>query len=282
MNEHEQWDALLPDYLSGLLDEEERRRFEAHLEECARCRKVVRNARGLKGGLTGSQGARLSPQGRLRLYERLNTERARRGEKLLRIPRELAAQARAKSQAAGEAAQEVARSGARSAGRMGRSGVSVAGAMGRGMKSVGGKAARTMGKGARRAHEMAAETAHAAADVGRIATEEVSEVIGDAMQSPFKAVLAPPRMAGKAAKMAARIAKGGFKVSMVGAKGMVEGGLGAAGVMGEMVRQQGKVARAMIDGAEEAMASSGEVAKKTAAGAHLVAKARPPQDDEME
>lgn len=278
MNEHKRWENLIPDYLSGLLGEQDTRLFEAHLTECERCRKVVENARRIKGSLTPAEGAHLSPESRLRLYERLNAERARRGEKLLRIPRELLAQVRAKSQAAGEAAGEIARSGVRSAGQMGKSGASVMGAMGRGMKAVGGRAARTAGKGARRVRKMGVEAARTAADVGRIATEEISDVIGDAMQSPFKALLAPPRMAGKAAKMAARVAKGGCKISMVGAKGMLEAGFGSLGVAGEMVHQQGKVARAMIDGAATTARSSDEMARKTLRGTQKVAAARPGQE----
>ncbi len=280
MKNHERWENLIPDYLGGLLQGEDAARFEAHLKECSRCRKVVENARKLRGNLAVPEGARLSPEGRLRLYERLNAERARRGEKLLRIPDELLARVRAKTRAAGDAAGDVARTGARSARRMGGKGMAVAGAAGRGMKAVGGRAARTAGKGARRARKMGIEAARTVADVGRIATEEVAEVIGDAMQSPFKALLAPPRMAGKAAKMAARTAKGGCKISLAGARGMAEAGFGTMGMMGEMVKHQGKIARAMLEGAVETARSSDAVARTALKGTQKVAQAQPEESGE--
>lgn len=280
MKNHAKWENLLADYLSGLLNEEDSHLFEAHLKTCPQCQAVVQNAQVLRKRLSPSEEKSLSPRGRLRLYERLNAERARRGEKLLRIPEKLLAEASAKWQAAGQAAGEVARHGAHSAADAGKSGATVARTMGRGAKAVGGRAARMTAKGARRARKIAAEMAKTAADVGRVATEEVADVVGDAMQSPFKALLAPPRMAGKAAKMAARVAKGGCKISVVSAKGIAEAGFGTVGLMGEMIRQQGKVTAAMLHGMFVTARSSEGMARKTTSEMYKVAKTHSEDENE--
>ncbi len=280
MKNHAKWENLLSDYLSGLSNEEDSRLFEEHLKTCPQCQAVVQNAQVLRKRLAPSEEKALSPRGRLQLYERLNAERARRGEKLLRIPEKLLAEANAKLQAAGQAAGEIARQGAHSAADAGKSAAVVAKTMGRGAKAIGGRAAHMTANGARRARKIAAEMAKTATDVRRVATEEVSDVIGDAMQSPFKALLAPPRMAGKAAKMAARVARGGCKISAVSAKGMAETGFGTVGLMGEMLRQQGKLTAAMLHGMFVMARASEEMARKTASGMQKVAKAHSEEDDE--
>jgi anti-sigma factor RsiW len=124
MNEHQIWDELLQDYLDGSLSEADRPRFEAHLQNCETCRQVIANTERLRAHLRDDSAPHLTPERRLRLYERLNAERAARGEPLLRVPQALldaAAQSAASgAEAMGEMTAEAARSAAEAASAAGQ------------------------------------------------------------------------------------------------------------------------------------------------------------------
>ncbi|MBI5868436.1 MAG: zf-HC2 domain-containing protein [candidate division Zixibacteria bacterium] len=48
---HEDWQALIPEYLSGVLPADEKASLDEHLAGCAVCRSVLDNTRQLRGGL---------------------------------------------------------------------------------------------------------------------------------------------------------------------------------------------------------------------------------------
>jgi len=99
----------LTDYLDGLMPEKERKQFEAYLAECEECQQIVNSFRAIRERLRETPVVNAPAEAKVRLYEALNAERARRGEPLLRIPAELLAQVRARAKAAAEAAQQQAR-----------------------------------------------------------------------------------------------------------------------------------------------------------------------------
>ncbi len=55
------------DYLEGKLSEEDRRRLEAHLEECPYCAEYVEQMRQTAGALGKLDGESISPETRARL-----------------------------------------------------------------------------------------------------------------------------------------------------------------------------------------------------------------------
>lgn len=111
MKPHQIWSERLQDYLNGLLSRDARTEFEAHLDECETCQKVVANALAIRGQLQKPPRVSLSPEMRLRLYQRMNATRAARGEPLLRIPQSL-------MNTVAEEAAQLAAAGAETAGSL--------------------------------------------------------------------------------------------------------------------------------------------------------------------
>ena len=58
---------VVTDYLDGTLSDDDRRRFEAHLEECPYCAEYVEQMRQTAGALGGLDGEGLSPEARAEL-----------------------------------------------------------------------------------------------------------------------------------------------------------------------------------------------------------------------
>ena len=282
MNAHKKFIEQISDFLDGTLSSTEQKAFQAHLAECASCRAALDNFQQVKAKLKESTNAKLSPEKRLRLYETMNAERKKRGEKLLRIPAELIAQVKAKSAAAEQAAGKVVTTGVEAATDVAQSGASFGGTMVGGAKNVGKKMAKTARKGAKRAKKMAEETRKTATDVGRTMAE-AAEIAGNAPKSPLKAVTAPPKLAGKGLKTGARMAKGSAKVMGEGMKGSIEMMAGGAETAAEMMIQAGKVTKSMVDGIEKTASAKNKLVNAISEGTKDIADAEPtPPDDSSE
>lgn len=279
MSTHKKFIEQMSEFLDGTLSPAEQKTFQAHLAACESCRTALDNFRQVKTKLKETTDAKLSPEKRLRLYETMNIEREKRGEKLLRIPAELLAQVKAKSAAAGQAAGEVTAGGVEAAADVAKSGASVGGAMAGGAKSVSGKMAKTAKKGVKRAQKMATETRKTVADIGRTMSE-AAEIAGDIPKSPVKAVTAPPKLAGKGMKTGAKMAKGGAKVMSEGLKGSVEMMAGGAETAAEMMLQAGKVTKKMVDGIETTAAAKNKLADTVSKSAKTIADAEPESADD--
>ncbi len=216
---HQQASALAPDYVDGLLDEAQRADFEAHLRECPDCQESVASFRALRQTLSKTKDMALSDEARLRLYQRFNEERARRGESLLRVPADLLARVKPKAAATPEAAKKLAGGGKEATLLAADSGAHMARSTGRGAKRFGGKMKRSASNAGRHLVEVAREAGRTAANVGRIVTVESYEVLREAPRSKGKALLAPPKLMGKGVKAGARMMTGTAKVAAKSAKG---------------------------------------------------------------
>jgi len=163
--------------------------------------------------------APLSDEARLRLYEKFNEERARRGESLLKIPADLLARVKARAAATPEAAKKAAASSKESAALAAGSGVHFAKASGRSGKRFGGKMKQGTTNMARNAADVVKELGKTTVDAGRIVTVESYEVLREAPQSKSKALLAPPKLAGKGVKASVRLMTGTAKTAAKTVKG---------------------------------------------------------------
>lgn len=224
----------------------------------------------------------LKPEARLRLYEKMNEERRKKGEKLLKIPAKLIAQVKAKGSAVAESVGDVAKAGGQSASQMHARSEQVIHTMKDGAKSVGEKAFGAGKKSAHHGRDMVNETGQTILDSGRIMTSEVTDVVSDTLEHPLKAVVAPARLAGKGIKAGARMMKGGVKVAMSGVKGTLSVAKGGLDVGAESVKQSGEVIDSVVDVAETAMDERNKVAGAMGKGMEKIRNVKPKKDDEDE
>jgi hypothetical protein len=163
--------------------------------------------------------AGLSDEAKLRLYEKFNEERARRGESLLKVPADLLARVKAKAAATPEAAKKAAASSKESATMAVDSGVHFAKTTGRSGKRIGGKLKQGTVNLTRNAVDVAKELGKTTVDAGRIATVESYDVLSEAPQGKRKALLTPPKLAGKGVKAGVRLMTGTAKAAAKTIKG---------------------------------------------------------------
>jgi len=273
------YETMIADYLDNLLPDDLKAKFEKRLKESPALRRAVDEMRALREKTKEATEGVLSPEAKLRLYERLNEERARRGEALLKIPQELLALAKAKASAAGEAAAEVAGAGA----------------------DTLRTAAKGSAKTAETAARTAAETAKRFADAGKVVVEggsevartgletasevastlsESAEVVKDVADNPVKgAVTAPPKLAGKMAKAGFQTMKGmattGVKAAQTGVKAAAETGKAAA----EAAKGTSKTAAEAAKAAAETAKAGAGVLSAGVKGAKKVVKAKDDEED---
>jgi hypothetical protein len=280
MNAHEITFPKLEAYARNALTETERAEVEAHLAACEICQSVLAKHEAARAMLKSASEPSLAPQGRLRLYERINEERGKKQEALLKIPEALIAQVRATGKAVAESAVDVAKTSGAAAGSVGSKSAGVAKTMGRGMKSVGKKALGAGKKSAHHGKDMVDEAAQTLLDSGRILTVESAQVVEESLKNPLKAMVAPLRLAGKGMKAGARMAKGSLKIATSGVKGAASVMKGGLDVGAESVKQGGEAAGSMIDAAQSVLDARNKVAKSIGGSAKKIVNAKPEDEEE--
>ena len=275
MNTHEKIYPQLEDYARNALGEEERLLVAEHLADCESCQQKLSQYENALALLKDASSTDLQPERRLRLYERLNDERKKRGDQLLEIPKKLIAQVKAKGGAAAEAVGDVAKASGAAAKQTGERTVNIPKTMRDGAKSVGQTALGAGKKSAHHGRDMINEAAQTMLDSARIMTEEVADVVEGSLKSPLKAVTAPAKLAGKGIKATARMAKGSAKITASGMKGVASAAKGSLDVGAESAKQAGKTAKATLDAAESILDGRNQVAGKIGKGVKKVAKAKP-------
>ena len=273
------YETLIADYLDNLLPDDLKAKFEKRLKESPALRKAVDEMRALREKAKEATDGVLSPEAKLRLYERLNEERARRGEALLKIPQELLALAKAKAVAASEAAAEVAEAGAQVVQTAAKGGAKTVETAARSAAET----AKRLGDAGKAVVEGGSEMAHTgletAADVASTLSES-AEVVKDVVDSPVKgAVTAPPKLAGKMAKVGFQTAKGmaktGAKAAQTGIKAAAETGKAAA----EAAKGTSKTTAEAVKAAAETAKAGAGVLSATVNGAKKVAKAKDEEEN---
>ncbi len=267
-------DKLIADYLDGLLPPKVQAAFEARLKSSPTLRKAVDEMRALREKAREATASALPPEAKLRLYERLNAERARRGEPLLRIPQELLALAKAKAIAAGKAATEVASASANAAQTAAQAGAATVQTAAQSAK----QAARQMQQTGKTALTGSAETLKTGIQATTDAAStlaETTEVLDDIAEKPLKGALtAPPKVAAKVAKAGLQAAHGaaktGAKMAQTGAKVAAESAKSAA----EMAKGGLKTTLTAAKGAAQTAKAGAQVLGTAAAGAKEVARAK--------
>ncbi len=282
MNNHEKIYRQLDAYFRNELPQEAQIAVAEHIADCEICQKSLEKREETRLILREASEKSLQPAGRLRLYEKLNEERKKRGEKLLKIPAKLIAQVKAKGGAAAGAVGDIAKAGGQSASRMGARSGQIVRTMAEGAKSVGETALDAGKKSAHHGKDMVDEAGQTMLDAGRAMTSEVADVISDTMEHPLKAVVAPARLAGKGIKAGARTMKGSAKIAASGVKGTVSVVKGGLDVGAESIKQSGKTLGAMIDTAEGVLEERNKVAGTIGEGIQKVKEAKPEEDEEDE
>ncbi len=267
-------EKLIADYLDGLLPPKMRAAFEARLKNTPALQKAVEEVRALREKAREATAGALPPEAKLRLYERLNAERARRGEPLLRIPQELLAQLKAKTAAAGEAAAEVASAGTKAAHTAMQAGAATAQTAAQSAAQTArqmGKAGKTALKGSADALQTGLQaTADAAATFA-----ETREVLEDISENPLKGALtAPPKMAAQVAKAGLQAARGAAKASAKMAHTGVKTAAESAKTAAEATKGGVKTTLTAAKGAAQTAKASIEILGTAAAGAKKVVRAK--------
>ena len=279
MKTHEEIYPQLNAYLRHELSGAAQIAVAEHLAVCEICQTRVGELEKTRDLLKNASEKKLQPAGRLRLYEKLNEERRQRGEKLLKIPAELIAQVKAKGEAMAEAAEDVVAAGGESASRtLARSG-DVVKTMHEGAKSVSEEASGAGKTSIGHGKAMVDEAGRTMLDTGRTLTSEVADVVGDTLEHPIKAVVAPARLAGKGVKAGVRMVKGSAKIAASGVKGALSAVKGGRKVLAESVRQGGETADSMADLAETMLDEGQQVAGALGEGVQKVKDAQPEEDE---
>jgi hypothetical protein len=222
--------------------------------------------------------AQLSDEARLRLYEKFNEERARRGESLLKIPADLLARVKAKAAAAPDAAKKAAAGSKESASLAASSGTHFAKATGQGGKRFGGKMKQGTVNATRNAADVARELGRTVADVGRITTVESYEVLREAPQSKRKALLAPPKLAGKGMKAGIRLMTGTAKAAAKTVKGGAVMTKDAASTTATGMIESARMGKAFAESSDKIMEAGDALAR----GVKDAAKELSEKTDEQE
>lgn len=278
MNKHQKIIAKLDDYVRNSLSEKEYIEVAEHLANCEKCQEVLDKRELTRSRLRDASEMNLKPASRLRLYEKLNEERHKKGEKLLRVPKKLIAQAKAKGEAMAEAVGDVAKAGGQSANQMHALSGQVIHTMKDGAKSVGDTALDAGKKSALHGKDMVDETVQTMVDSGRAMTSEVADVVKDTVEHPLKTVVAPVRLAGKGIKAGGRMAKGSAKIATSGVKGVLTAAKGGLDIGAESMKQSGKTLDAMFDILETAVEERDKVMGEVMKGVKKTGNAKP--DDE--
>ncbi len=276
---HEKIYPQLDAYFRNELPQEAQIAVAEHIADCEICRKSLEKREETRLLLRDASEKPLQPAGRLRLYEKLNEERKKRGEKLLKIPVKLIAQAKAKGGAAAGVVGDIAKAGGQSASRVGERSGQIVHTMADGTKSVGETALDAGKKSAHHGKDMVDEAGQTMLDAGRVMTSEVADVISDTIEHPLKVVFAPARLAGKGIKAGARTMKGSAKIAASGVKGTVSVVKGGLDVGAESIRQSGETLGAMIDTAEGVLDERNKVAGTIGDGMQKVEEAKPEYDE---
>ncbi len=277
---HQDFVKLVPDYVDDLLNDQEKKAFEAHLQTCPQCRSAVASLRAMRQGLRQHTEAHLSDEARLRLYEKFNEERQRRGESLLRIPADLVARVKAKAAATPEAARLAATGSKEASAIAASSGVHLAKTTGRGSKQLGRKMKQSAEHSVQHAAEVAKEMGKTVADVGRITTIESFEILQEAPQHKRKAILAPAKLMGQGLKAGMRMMTGAAKTAAKSMKGGAVMTRDAAETMATGMIESARVGKAMAESADK-MKQAGQTLSQSfkEAGRRLIEEDDAPTKD---
>ena len=248
---HQDFFKLVPDYVDDLLDESAKKAFEAHLESCPQCRSAVASLQAMRQSLRQRSKPVLSDEARLRLYERFNEERQRRGESLLRIPADLLARVKAKAAATPEAAKLAATGGKEASILAANSGLDLARTTGRSSKQMGRKMKQGAEHTVHHAAEVAKEIGKTMADVGRMTTVDSFEIIQEAPQNKRKAILAPAKLMGQGVKAGMRMMTGAAKTAAKSMKGGAVMTRDAAETMATGMKESARMGKTMAESADK-------------------------------
>ncbi len=275
MNEEHLTFERIRAYLTGALSAGQRSAVEKHLAFCASCRQAVEAQREIEAGREAAQSVAMSPEARLRLYERLNALRSEAGDAPIPIPRHLLAQVKAKAEATAQAAAHVARTTGSAAREIGTGGAAVAAQAARGAAKVGKKAARTVKAAAQSAIEMGEETVKTAADLKTIAVDETAATLRKAKEHPVDLAATPIRLAAKGMKAGGRMAEGAAKNAYAATKGGIKVAAGTASTMGTALVEGTKTGITAAKHAPRLVKAAKKVADGLAEGVRQIAEAKP-------
>ncbi len=263
------------DYLRGVLSPARRAAVDEHLRHCEECHRRLEALREVEAGKAAAQQVAMSPEAKLRLYERLNLEREAQGDRPVPIPRELIAQVKAKAAATAEAAQHVARATGEAAREIGTGGAAVAGQATKGAVKVGKRAVRTARSAAEAALEMGKEALGTAADLKRIAVDETGAVLRKAKEHPVDLAATPVRLAAKGMKAGGRMMEGAAKSAYAAARGGAKTAAGTAATMGTAAIEGAKTGVVAARNAPRIIGAVKKLSVGLVEGMQQVAEAKP-------
>jgi len=260
--------------LDRALPADEEARLRAHLRECPACRTYWQTLQA-RSAATKEAGLRLPEEAKLRLYQRLNAERVRRGEPLLRVSAALLEAVRVRWQTARAEAPHVAREAARAGRTVAESAQDVARAASRGARET----AASVGRAAQDCIEGPKELADAALSTGRDLMQTGSEavqVVHDVAEKPRKIFLAPFSLSAKAAKAGLQAAKGMTTLLSRGTRWTIRAVAHRADIPLKAAKGGAEASRAAARGVGRSAQATGQAARRAGQAAKRVLK---PDDD---
>ncbi len=277
----EQWIDRFMAYVEGALPKDEIDQVEEHLKQCPACRVLLTNVQRVRERLQSQKGAlRLSPEARVRLYERLNEERRKRGDTLLTIPQTLLEEVRRRALAATEAAIEAGSTGLKGAAQTAAAAQETAKIALEASKTVAKTAAEGAKRTAKPALEGMSEPVRTVVDLAKLAAEGAKDMMESAQETPPKgAVKAARAMAGKTAKAAGRVTKGLARSVQKGVQTGMEAAKGTARTAAQAAKGAAQVSQKGAATLHQALRSAAEVGETTVKGAKRVLR---PEEDEEE
>ncbi len=279
MMDHKTFMKLIPDYVDGTLGQADREAFEAFLATCEECQMAIENYRAISRALQyAAQEAELSDEARLRLYERFNEERRRRGETLIKIPADLVARVKAKAALAPEAAKKAAQGGKEAAVLATDSSAHLARATGQSGKRLGRKMKQGATHAAQNAADVAKEMGQTLVETGRIATVDCFQVLREVPRRKRNALLAPPKLVANRIKAGARLMTGATKAAAKTVKGGAVMAKDAASVTATGMVESARLGKTMVESTGQ-MAQAGEALLRGMKEAAKTMTTEPPVND---
>lgn len=267
---HEDMIRRMHRLLDQALPADEEARLRAHLAECTACRTYWQSLQSRAVG-AAQEGLRLPEEAKLRLYQRLNAERVRRGEPLLRVSAALLEAVRVRWQTAKAEAAHVARESSQAARTMAEGAAQVARAAAQGATETAasmGQAAQDCVEGPRQMAEVALETGRDLAQTGA----EAVQVVQDVVEKPRQAWRVPFRLGFKAAKAGAQAAKGVAKMVARGTRFTVRAATHRAQIPLKAAQAGAETSRTATRAAGRSARTAGQAARRAAQAAKRVAK----------
>ncbi len=279
MMDHKTFMKLIPDYMDGTLSQADREAFEAFLATCEECQKAIENYRTISQALQrAAQEAELSDEAQLRLYERFNEERRRRGESLIKIPADLAARVKAKATLAPEAAKKAAQGGRDAAVLATDSSVHLARTTGQSGKRLGRKVKQGAMHAAQNVVDVAKEMGQTIVETGRIVTVDSFQVLREVPRRKRNLLLAPPKLAANQVKAGARLMTGTTKAAAKTVKGGAVMAKDAASVSATGMLESARLGKTMVESTSQMAQAGGTLLQGMKEAAKTIA-AEPPANE---